>query len=80
VGLFANFGTGSRQITYLNGENRAGGGGMSAAGIGVFWETWRFLGNHVTTGPFAAYTYMGNNTLSNDMFTLGFRTAFYGGP
>jgi hypothetical protein len=80
VGLFANFGTGSRQITYLNGENRAGGGGMSAAGIGVFWETWRFLGNHVTTGPFAAYTYMGNNTLSNDMFTLGFRSAFYGGP
>ncbi len=80
VGLFADFGTGSRQITYENGTNRAGGGGMSMAGAGAFWETWRFFGDHVTTGPFAAFWYMGNNTLSNDMVVVGFRSVFYGGP
>jgi hypothetical protein len=80
VGLFADFGTGGRQIVYENGTNRAGGGGMSYAGGGVFWETWRFFGDHCTTGPFAAFSYMGNNTLSSDMVALGFRTVFYGGP
>jgi hypothetical protein len=53
---------------------------MSVAGGGAFWETWRFFGDHCTTGPFVAFWYMGNNTLSSDLVALGFRTAFYGGP
>jgi hypothetical protein len=80
AGLFADFGTGSREIKYDNGTSRAGGGGMSMAGVGAFYELWRFLGNHVTTGPYVAYTYMGNNTLSSDMVAIGFRSVFYGGP
>jgi hypothetical protein len=80
VGLFADFGTGSRQIMYENGTNRAGGGGMSTAGLGAFWETWRIFGDHVTTGPYASFTYMGNDTLSNDLVAVGFRSVFYGGP
>jgi hypothetical protein len=53
---------------------------MSMAGVGAFYEIWRFWGNHVTTGPYLSYSYMGNNTLSSDMVAVGFRSVFYGGP
>jgi hypothetical protein len=80
AGLFADFGTGSREIKYDNGTTRAGGGGMSMVGVGAFYEIWRFWGNHVTTGPYVSFAYMGNNTLSSDMVAVGFRSVFYGGP
>jgi len=79
VGLFADFGTGGATIME-GGEELSNGGGMSAAGFGVFWETWRFLGDHVASGPMIAFEYQGSEVQSRDLVLVGFRTVFYGGP
>lgn len=81
VGLSFDFGTGPGTIIRKSdNEEVSGGGVLSLAGLGVFWEPWRIAGGHLTAGPALSFMHGFSEWQTMSFGMLGLRGAFYGGP
>jgi hypothetical protein len=79
LGVFADFGTGPGSIARKSTkEEISSAGSFSVAGIGAFWETWRFAG--FAAGPVVAWQYQYSQPLERHFALVGLRGVFYGGP
>lgn len=81
VGVSFDFGTGPGTIIRKSDtEEVSGGGVLSLAGVGLFWEPWRIAGGHLTAGPALSFMYGFSEWQKTSFGMLGLRGAFYGGP
>lgn len=81
VGLSFDIGTGPGSIVRkADKEEVSGDGFLSLVGMGVFWESWRVAGGHLTAGPALNVMYGFSEWQKTTFGMLGLRGAFYGGP
>lgn len=81
VGVTFDFGTGPGTIIRKTDKEEVSGGGvLSLAGLGLFWEPWRIAGGHLTAGPALGFMYGFSEWQKTSFATIGLRGAFYGGP
>jgi hypothetical protein len=79
LGVFADFGTGVGSIERKSTqESVSSAGSFSVAGLGAFWETWRFAG--FAAGPTVTWQYQYSQPLERHFILAGLRGVFYGGP
>jgi hypothetical protein len=79
LGLFADFGTGVGTIDRKSsGQDVSSAGSFSVAGLGAFWEAWRFAG--FAAGPVVTWQYQYSQPLERHFALAGLRGVFYGGP
>lgn len=55
-------------------------GAQSVLGLGVFHESVRFAGNHLTVGPSLDYDVVFSRSITRHALGMGVRFVFYGGP
>lgn len=82
LGLFAQFGIGSANLTAEHGAYPGANGVQSYISAGVFheWTIFRMLGGHVTLAPSLELDYVTARSIDRTTVGLGLRVAFYGGP
>lgn len=79
AGVSLDFGAGVANIvSKRNNQEVATAGVASLAGIGLFWEPWRWW--HFAMGPCVVYQYDWSDHFSRHDVTLGLKGMFYGGP
>jgi hypothetical protein len=78
LALFGEFGAGGRTVSRSS-RTVADGGGLAIVCLGVLYEPLRVAG-HFAGGPYVEYSYQSSISLTANLVTIGFRTAFYTGP
>lgn len=76
IGLVAEVGAGSTNITDAGSNVVAEGGSMRSLGVGAFWQPWQWW--HFAFGPGLMFTHQSSDSMHVNAFGLALRSVFYG--